>query len=102
MGETYQPFVIIEAVYMGWFTLEFFVRFLSSPSKVEIIQLNRNTNKLFQIEFVRKLMNIVDLLAILPYYISLVFYRYFYSGLGWIVQFIFNLLFLVLDNNQQT
>ena len=29
----------------------------------------------FQIEFVRKLMNIVDLLAILPYYISLVFYR---------------------------
>ena len=112
MGETYQPFVIIEAVYMGWFTLEFFVRFLSSPSKVKIIQLNRNTlnalssekvsNKLFQIEFVRKLMNIVDLLAILPYYISLVFYRYFYSGLGWIVQFIFNLLFLVLDNNQQT
>ena len=29
MGETYQPFVIIEAVYMGWFTLEFFVRLLS-------------------------------------------------------------------------
>ena len=27
LGEPYQPFVIIEAVYMGWFTLEFFVRF---------------------------------------------------------------------------
>jgi len=65
MGETYQPFVIIEAVYMGWFTLEFFVRFLSSPSKIE---------------FVRKLMNIVDLLAILPYYISLVFYRWLQSA----------------------
>jgi hypothetical protein len=34
MGETYQPFVIIEAAYMAWFTLEFFVRLLSSPSKV--------------------------------------------------------------------
>ena len=34
MGETYQPFVIIEAAYMAWFTLEFFVRLVSSPSKV--------------------------------------------------------------------
>ena len=35
MGETYPPFVAIEAVYMCWFTLEFFIRLLSSPSKVE-------------------------------------------------------------------
>ena len=60
MGETYRPFVVIEAAYMAWFTLEFFVRLLSSPSKVK---------------FLRKVMNLVDLLAILPYYISLVFYR---------------------------
>jgi len=25
---------VIEGVYMGWFTLEFVVRFVSSPSKV--------------------------------------------------------------------
>ena len=105
LGEPYQPFVIIEAVYMGWFTLEFFVRFdiwywiiwyltfeIASfdiwfivfivycqvplqPKQGEGEEFFKWSKNLFQIDFVRKLMNIVDLLAILPYYISLVFYR---------------------------
>ena len=99
LGEPYQPFVIIEAVYMGWFTLEFFVRFdiwylrlhnlifdilyllyvycqvPLQPKQGEGEEFFKWSKNLFQIDFVRKLMNIVDLLAILPYYISLVFYR---------------------------
>ena len=54
MGETYPPFVVIEAVYMVWFTLEFFIRLISSPSKVasERIQLfivnNKNSDTFHQ------------------------------------------------------
>ncbi|XP_078086667.1 voltage-gated potassium channel regulatory subunit KCNG3 isoform X2 [Mustelus asterias] len=46
---------IIEAICMGWFTAECIVRFLVSKNKCD---------------FVRKPLNIIDLLAITPYYIS--------------------------------
>ncbi|XP_072366366.1 voltage-gated potassium channel regulatory subunit KCNG3 isoform X2 [Scyliorhinus torazame] len=46
---------IIEAICMGWFTAECIVRFLVSKNKCD---------------FVRKPLNIIDLLAIAPYYIS--------------------------------
>jgi len=59
LGQSYRPFVIIEGCYMGWFTVEFIARALSSPSKLA---------------FMKKFMNIVDFLAILPYFISLAFY----------------------------
>ena len=76
MGETYQPFVIIEAAYMAWFTLEFFVRLVSSPSKVILSPPGEATDEIHsQLKFCKAFMNIVDLLAILPYYISLLFYR---------------------------
>ena len=46
---------VLEAIYMTWFTIEFVVRFLSCPDYCK---------------FIRSFMNIVDLLAILPYYLS--------------------------------
>ncbi|XP_048391894.1 potassium voltage-gated channel subfamily G member 3 isoform X1 [Stegostoma tigrinum] len=49
------PSGIIEAICMGWFTAECIVRFLVSKNKCD---------------FVRKPLNIIDLLAITPYYIS--------------------------------
>lgn len=46
---------IIEAICMGWFTAECIVRFLVSKNKCD---------------FMRKPLNIIDLMAITPYYIS--------------------------------
>jgi len=46
----------IEAFCVGWFTLDLFMRFSLSPTKFE---------------FVKNLMNIVDLISILPFYMDL-------------------------------
>eukprot|EP00095_Tigriopus_kingsejongensis_P001282 maker-scaffold359_size197282-snap-gene-0.26 protein:Tk01282 transcript:maker-scaffold359_size197282-snap-gene-0.26-mRNA-1 annotation:"voltage-gated potassium" len=52
----YPPFSLLEAIYMSWFTFEFVIRLLSCPSKIK---------------FLKSFMNIIDLLAILPYFVSI-------------------------------
>lgn len=49
------PFFIIETICIIWFTFEFIVRFISSPSKIV---------------FLKNVMNVIDLVAILPYFIQ--------------------------------
>jgi len=55
----YWIIAIIEMVYMSWFTIEFFVRLLSCPNKVT---------------FFSKVMNWIDLLAIIPYFVTVILY----------------------------
>ncbi|CAH8476108.1 unnamed protein product [Heterobilharzia americana] len=50
------PFFIIETLCTFWFTLEIFVRFISCPSKKV---------------FIKDIKNLIDLAAIVPYYITL-------------------------------
>ncbi|XP_056117254.1 potassium voltage-gated channel subfamily G member 4a [Rhinichthys klamathensis goyatoka] len=52
-----QHMFIIETVCVGWFSMEFLLRFVQADSKLE---------------FLRGPLNIIDVMAILPYYVSLV------------------------------
>jgi len=52
------PFFILESACIAWFTIEWLLRLISSPNKKKLA-------------FFRDIMNIVDLLAILPYFITL-------------------------------
>ena len=67
-------FEIAEAVFVGWFTFEYVIRFIAAPHKLRLIHslqiLLGLTPKIFR--FLKAGMNVVDLLGILPYFASLV------------------------------
>ncbi|OQV22812.1 Potassium voltage-gated channel subfamily A member 1 [Hypsibius exemplaris] len=51
-----EPLYIIESICIAWFTLEFIVRLISCPNKKQ---------------FFKSPLNIIDLIAIIPYYVDL-------------------------------
>nr|XP_032815389.1 potassium voltage-gated channel subfamily F member 1-like [Petromyzon marinus] len=55
-GEEHPTIAAIETVCIGWFTVEFALRFFSAPDRVK---------------FMSSPMNVVDLLAVLPYFVVL-------------------------------
>lgn len=66
-------FRVTEAVFVGWFTLEYTIRFMVSPRKVltSYPGISRpNLFLTFQSEFIFSFLNIIDLLGILPFYVS--------------------------------
>ncbi|KAI3387684.1 hypothetical protein SNEBB_001136 [Seison nebaliae] len=54
--EMNEPFFLIESCCIIWFTLEYFVRLCSSPDKLK---------------FMKSIMNLIDIAAIVPFFISL-------------------------------
>ncbi|RWS12591.1 potassium voltage-gated channel protein Shaker-like isoform X2, partial [Dinothrombium tinctorium] len=51
-----EPFFIIETACIFWFTLEILIRFLACPSKID---------------FLKDIMNLIDFMSIVPYFITL-------------------------------
>jgi len=50
------PFFIIQTICVGFFTIELFLRIISAPSLID---------------FIKNIMNWIDVISVLPYYISL-------------------------------
>ena len=71
MEEEVYFFRVTEAVFVGWFTLEYTIRCLVSPRKVLQSYLSATNHFVtFQSEFIFSFLNIIDLLGILPFYVS--------------------------------
>ena len=50
-------FFVLNAICSSWFTFEYVIRFIASPNKIR---------------FLKAILNILDLLSILPFYVSLI------------------------------
>ena len=61
---------ITEAIFVGWFTLEYLIRFAVSPHKVKSSSIISLPTLSLQIDFIFSSLNIIDVLGILPFYIS--------------------------------
>ncbi|RWS30874.1 potassium voltage-gated channel protein Shaker-like protein [Leptotrombidium deliense] len=69
------PFFVIESLCIIWFTMELVTRFLTSPSKLEFLkviylQVCKEKMTEFCLPF-QDVMNAIDLMAIVPYFITL-------------------------------
>ena len=61
---------ITEAIFVGWFTLEYLIRFAVSPHKVSSPATLDGPPSPSQVEFLLSSLNIIDVLGILPFYMS--------------------------------
>ena len=71
-GEEITFFRVTEAIFVGWFTFEYLIRFTVSPNKVNLISsMCWSYENSVQLEFLISFLNIIDLLGILPFYVSI-------------------------------
>ena len=56
-GKNKHVFFVLNAICSSWFTFEYVIRFIASPNKIR---------------FLKAILNILDLLSILPFYVSLI------------------------------
>ena len=72
-GEEIHFFRVTEAIFVGWFTFEYLIRYAVSPYKVNLNLIAHSfyLDGLLQLDFLTSFLNIIDLLGILPFYASL-------------------------------
>ena len=64
---------LVEACCISYFTIEFLLRFAGSPGQPPLPPAQSDLSCLEKLQFLKGTMNIVDCLAIAPYYLTLFF-----------------------------
>ena len=69
----HRDFAIAEAIFITWFTIEYCVRYFGCIIILKQISIfiTRFVASPFKWDFIKESMNVIDLLGIVPYYISL-------------------------------
>ena len=65
----YPKLALIEAVCISWFTIEYLLRYIFFTSRYQVLP--RFAGSPQKCDFVKGAMNVIDVLAILPYYLDL-------------------------------